>query len=155
MPSQWIDLSSQGSGSKGAVYINAGWSYSLTGMYQVAPDRKWGFNVSAAITGREGYPIPYYVGRVGGFNQGSVNIQATVDSDDFQNDDVQIVDLRLEKEFTVGGDVNFTIGVEAFNIFNESTVLQREHRLSRGNTNWVREIVSPRVFRVGARFRFQ
>jgi hypothetical protein len=148
--------SGTGSGSKGGIYISAGWSYSLTGMYQIAPDRKWGFNASAAINGREGYAIPYFIGRVGGFASGTLNnnLQATADSDDFSNDDVHIVDLRLEKDFDIGDSFNFTLGLELFNALNESTVLQRQHRLGVGNRNHVLEIVSPRVWRVGVRFRF-
>jgi len=146
--------SGAGSGAKGGIYINAGWSYSVTGMYQVAPDRNWGFNVSAAINGREGYPIPYFIGAVRGFNQGTVSLQATDDADDFSNDDIQIVDLRLEKDFDIGDSFNFTLGLELFNAFNDATVLQRQHRLNTGASNNVLETVSPRVWRVGVRFRF-
>ncbi len=52
--------SGTGSGSKGGVYINSKWSYSVNGLYQVAPDRPWGFNLAGNLTGREGYPIPYF-----------------------------------------------------------------------------------------------
>jgi hypothetical protein len=148
--------SGTGSGAKGGIYISAGWSYSLTGMYQIAPDRKWGFNASAAITGREGYAHPYYIGRVPGFASGTTNnnIQATADSDDFANDDVHIVDLRLEKDIDIGDSFNVTVGLELFNALNEATVLQRQHRLGIGTSNHVLEVVSPRVWRIGVRFRF-
>ena len=145
--------SGTGSGSKGAVYINAGWSYSLTGMYQIAPDKNWGFNVSAALTGREGYPIPYFQRFGGRFVAGSINLQATEQADQFSNDDVHVVDLRVEKEFGFN-NYNFTLGLELFNALNESTVLQRQHRLAIGTTGFVNEILSPRVWRVGVRFRF-
>ena len=52
--------SGTGSGSKGGVYINSKWSYSLNGLYQIAPDRPWGFNVALNLNGRQGYPIPYF-----------------------------------------------------------------------------------------------
>ena len=148
--------SGTGSGSKGGVYINAGWSYSVTGMYQIAPDRNWGFNVSAALSGREGYPVPYFFGRVGGFAEGALNtnVQATGDADAFQLDDVHLVDLRVEKEFGFN-DFNFTVGLELFNAFNDSTVLQRQHRLNVGTSDFVQEILSPRIFRAGLRFRFK
>ena len=141
---------------RGGVYINAGWSYSVTGMYQIAPDRKWGFNVSAALNGHEGYPVPYFIGRVSGFAEGSLNtnIQATANADDFQLDDVHLLDLRLEKEFGFD-DFNFTVGVELFNALNDSTVLQRQHRLGISTSDYVQEILSPRIFRAGVRFRFK
>jgi hypothetical protein len=147
--------SGTGSGSKGGIYINAGWSYSLTGMYQIAPDRKWGFNVSAAINGREGYALPFFRRPSSAAENlvGSLSLQATDNADDYQYDDIHIVDLRVEKEFSLK-DSRFTVGVELFNAFNESTVLQRQHRLGLGSTDFVREIVSPQVFRLGVRFAF-
>src|SRR4029077_4866083 len=46
----------QGSGN---VFINGRWSYNLNGLYQIAPDRSWGFNVAANLSGRQGYPLRY------------------------------------------------------------------------------------------------
>src|SRR6185369_5554015 len=43
------------SGQQPNVFINSKWSYSLSGLYQVAPDRPWGFNLAASLTGRQGY----------------------------------------------------------------------------------------------------
>ncbi len=37
-----------GSGAKAGICISSQWSYSMSGMYQVAPDKAWGFNVAAA-----------------------------------------------------------------------------------------------------------
>jgi len=39
----------------GGPNINSKWSYSLNGLYQVAPDRPWGFkNAALNLTGRQG-----------------------------------------------------------------------------------------------------
>ena len=38
--------SGTGSGNKGNVYVNSKWAYNFNGLYQVAPDRPWGFNVA-------------------------------------------------------------------------------------------------------------
>lgn len=145
--------SGTGSGSKGGVYINSNWSYSINGLYQVAPDRPWGFNLAANVTGREGYPVPYFR-RVARQNiPGSANVQV-VGSDEFRNDDINVLDARIEKEFTFS-DVGFTVGVDVFNALNENFVLQRQHRLGIGTTNNVTEILSPRIFRIGARLSFR
>ena len=40
------------------VILQSSWSWNLNGMFQVAPDRPWGFNVAANLHGREGYPLP-------------------------------------------------------------------------------------------------
>jgi hypothetical protein len=152
--------SGTGSGSKGGIYINSKWSYSVNGMYQIAPDRPWGFNVAANLNGREGYPVPYFRRRGGNtadeanFNFITQNIQVTADADEFRLDDIHIVDARVEKEFSFA-DFGLTVGVDVFNVFNEQYVLQRAHRLTRSNSDNVQEIVSPRIFRLGARVSFR
>jgi hypothetical protein len=145
--------SGTGSGSKGGVYINSNWSYSVNGLYQIAPDRPWGFNVGANFTGREGYPIPYFarISRAG--IPGATNVQV-VGNEDFRNPDVHVVDLRVEKELTFS-DLGVTVGLDLFNALNENYVLQRQQRLGIGTSNHVTEIISPRIFRVGARLSFR
>jgi hypothetical protein len=145
--------SGTGSGSKGGVYINSNWSYSMNGLYQVAPDKPWGFNLAANLTGREGYPVPYFR-RVARNNiPGSANVQV-VGSDEFRNDDINVIDARIEKEFAFS-DIGLTVGVDVFNALNENFVLQRQHRLAIGTTNNVTEVISPRIFRIGARLSFR
>ena len=144
------------SGSKAGVYINSKWAYSLNGLYQIAPDHPWGFNVALSTTGRQGYPVPYYVrvGLPGNENGASAFVQATDRPDTFRLQNVNIVDARVEKEFTFS-DVGLTLGVDCFNVFNEAYVLQRQHRLRLGSSDYVREITSPRIFRIGARVSFR
>jgi len=145
--------SGTGSGSKGGVYINSNWSYSVNGMYQIAPDRPWGFNVAGNLTGRQGYPIPYFT-RTGRNNiPGSVNVSVAGD-DEFRNQDIHVLDARVEKEFTFS-DFGLTLGVDVFNALNEAYVLQRQHRLGNARTDNVTEILSPRIFRLGARVSFR
>jgi hypothetical protein len=161
--------SGTGSGPKGAVYINSNWSYSVNGLYQIAPDRPWGFNTALSVTGREGYPLPYFE-RLGfgarGF-PGFTRVQVTEDPDKFRLDDIHIVDARVEKEFTFS-DFGLTLGVDVFNVLNASYVQQRSHRLRaplnaetiRLNpfapyADYVTEVTSPRIFRLGARFSFR
>ncbi len=149
--------SGTGSGSKGGVYINSNWSYSLTGMYQIAPDQPWGFNVSASLNGREGYPIPYYrrasLDGVTGIQVGGATAINLIDPADYRNDDIMLLDMRVEKEFNLK-NFSFTGSIDGFNLFNDSTVLQRQHRLRIGSSDQVQEIVSARVFRIGVRFSF-
>jgi hypothetical protein len=156
--------SGNGSGSKANVCISSTWSYSMSGMYQIAPDRAWGFNVSAALNGHQGYADPYYIrARRSGFPTSTRNVLATARPDDYRNDDVHVLDLRLEKEFRFDR-FGLTLGVDCFNALNSSTVLQRELRLSyptftsssdlRTTGDNVVEVLSPRIFRLGARFSF-
>jgi hypothetical protein len=44
-------------------------------MYQVAPDRPWGFNLAGNLTGRQGYPIPYFTRVTRNNIPGSTSVQ--------------------------------------------------------------------------------
>jgi hypothetical protein len=146
------------SGSKGNVFISSQWSYSLNGMYQIAPDHPWGFNVAANLTGRQGYPLRYVqrvVRSTISDNAGTgVDIPVDADPDAFRYPDIHVVDLRVEKEFTFS-DFGLTLGADVFNVLNESYVLQRQGVLARNNSDFVTEILSPRVVRLGARLSFR
>jgi hypothetical protein len=155
--------SGTGSGAKGGIYINSEWSYSVNGLYQISPDRPWGFNVALNLTGRQGYPIPYFwltpqTGAPGGVfareNYAQTSVQVTNSEDEFRLDDIHMVDARIEKEFTFS-DFGLTIGADVFNVFNESYVLQVNHRLDQTTSDNVREITSPRIIRLGARLSFR
>jgi outer membrane receptor protein involved in Fe transport len=76
------------------------------------------------------------------------------DPDAFRYPDVHVVDLRAEKKFTFS-DFGLTLGVDVFNALNEPYVLQRQGVLARNNSDHVLEILSPRVYRVGARVSFR
>ena len=153
-----LQNSGNGSGPKAQVFISSGWSYSLTGMYQIANDRPWGFNVAANLNGREGYPLPYVsqITRATITDVPGVGVSIPVDSDAdaFRYDDVHVLDLRAEKEFTFS-DFGLTVGVDVFNALNESYVLQRQGVLGLDNSDHVLEVLSPRVYRLGARISFR
>ena len=140
---------SAGSGDKGDIWAGSRWSFNVNTLYQVAPDQPWGFNVGASVTGREGFVSPPYV-NVGGPSR-RVQVSAF---DDFRNDDIIYFDARIDKEFKVG-DLGITVSIDGFNLFNEDYVLQRQRNLSAGTANQVREVMSPRVFRLGVKLNFR
>ncbi len=157
------------SGPKGDVFINSLWSYSLSALYQLAPDRPWGLNLAANLNGRQGYPVPYNVAFNPGDDIGIRNVLVVGDVEDVRVPDVHQLNLRVEKELKVG-EVGLTLSFDAFNVTNESLVIQRESSIaatrinlatgaqsSVGSTSgdFVREIVSPRIFRLGARLSFR
>ena len=137
-----------------SVWMQSTWQWNLNGMYQVAPDRSWGFNVAANLNGREGFPIPYFV-PVQGLDGISRNILAPNNVEDFRNDNIAIMDLRLEKEFRASGNTSLTFSIDAFNIFNDGAVLQRFDNLNSGAAAWVTETLSPRIFRLGVRLNWR
>ncbi len=143
-----------GSGAKADVWIQSGWQYNVNGMYQVAPDRPWGFNVAANIFGREGYPLPYFLDITTSDGQAR-DILAVSEVDQFRVDDIFTVDLRLDKEFAASGNVSFTVGADVFNLLNENYIMQRERGLSRGSADFLRETLSPRIWRLSARVNWK
>jgi Carboxypeptidase regulatory-like domain len=163
------------SGAKGNVFINSNWSFDVSGLYQVAPDRPWGFNVAANVNGRQGYPLPYNVQIDPGDDISTRNVLVVRDVEKFRNEDLYVLNARIEKELSFS-DWGLTLSLDAFNLFNSQRVLQRETNVSGyltevgdptcgdnledclvggGAGDYVREIVSPQVFRIGARVSFR
>ncbi len=140
--------SGTGSGAKGGVYINAEWAYNLTGAYQIPViETTLGFN----LTGRQGYPIPY-IHRVT-TSEGFKFLLIEDDPAETRHDDIHTLDLRLAKDLRFGG-VGLTVSADVFNVLNNDNILQRNTRLGTATGNRITEIVSPRVFRFGARLTF-
>lgn len=145
---------SQSGGTKADVFIGSSWSFNAYGLYQVAPDRPWGFNAALSVTGREGYASPAVIrsaARPSGIGRALVEVGGSVD--EFRNDDVIVLDARLEKEFTVGG-LSLLVGLDGFNLTNEAYTLQTNRRLDLGNRNTIKETLSPRIFRLGLTVRY-
>jgi hypothetical protein len=144
-----VQGSGAGSGAKGGVYINSKWSYNLTGAYQIPfIETSLGFN----FVGRQGYAIPY-IHRVP-TSEGNKFLLIDDDPTGHRHKDITNLDLRLAKDIRVAGGVGVTISVDAFNVFNNQTILQRNTRLGIASGNRITEQISPRVFRLGARLTF-
>ena len=146
-------VQSTGSG-RNESWLQSDWGWNLNGMYQVAPDRPWGFNVAANMTGRQGYPIPYYRNRTG-LDGISRSIQAAPNIDDYRMEDLFSMDMRLEKEFRTTGNLGLTFSIDAFNIFNDGVVLDRFRNTTSGNVGWISTSLAPRVFRLGVRLNWR
>ena len=151
-------VASAGSGPKQFVFINSKFSYTLNGMYQVAPDRPWGFNLAGNFTGHQGYALPYFVSipYSGSNYPGGGSLFASVLAgrpDAHRLPGLNVFDARVEKALAFA-DFGVTLGVDVFNLFNNSTITQRVSNLGQPNTNFVNEILAPRVFRFGARVNF-
>ncbi|HWM92358.1 MAG TPA: TonB-dependent receptor [Thermoanaerobaculia bacterium] len=146
------------SGAKGNVFISSGWSYSLNGLYQIAPEQPWGFNLGASLNGREGYPLRYArrVNRAPIADTPGVGLDVPVASDanTFRFPDVHLLDLRVEKEFRLS-DFGVTVGADVFNVLNESYVLQRQSVLNLSSSDHVLEVLSPRILRLGVRLSWR
>ena len=148
-----VGFRSTGSGDKASVFLSSKWQFYLNAMYQLP----LGFNVAGSFFGRQGYPINWWR-RVGGPDGESRDV-AVSDLDNQRYDDVYDLDLRIEKVIPITSSANVTVSADCFNVTNEDTVLQRFNRLNRsnlavGNTNEIKEIQGPRVWRFGLRIAF-
>jgi hypothetical protein len=127
-------------------------------MYQVAPDRRWGFNLAANLTGRQGYPIRYgrriFRDTLADTPGLGIVVPVTSDVDRFRYPDIHTLDLRVAKDFHFS-DLGLTLSADLFNALNQSYVLQRQGVLGGNRGDHVQEILSPRVFRLGARLSFR
>ncbi len=134
------------------TFLDSRWQAHLSGLYQVAPERLWGFDFSANVYAREGYPLPYFVQVVSALDGIARRVQAVEDVDDFRTDDLVTVDLRLAKELPLFGDrLGVTLSADLFNALNEGTVARHELQLNLPRTDFVNETLSPRVWRLGVR----
>ena len=122
----------------------------MSGLYQLG----WGVNVAGNVLGRQGYPTIYYhrVGNPDAFT--TFILVKPLEVDRFRYPDVYTFDGRIEKEVKLYGATNVTLLMEGFNLFNKASTLQVNSRINTATANEVREILSPRIFRFGARFTF-
>ncbi|HEY0140151.1 MAG TPA: TonB-dependent receptor [Thermoanaerobaculia bacterium] len=136
------------SGAKGAVWINSEWAVNAAAVYQIPFIET---NLGANFTMRQGYPV-LYVHSIGVPGEGNKAVLVDdVDAERLPNP--YSLDLRLSKDFRFRG-VGLELALDAFNVTNEQTVLQRNATLTSSTVNRIRELQSPRVLRFGARVTF-
>ncbi|MEJ2085683.1 MAG: TonB-dependent receptor plug domain-containing protein, partial [Acidobacteriota bacterium] len=139
---------------RGTSALSSTWQWNVNGMYQVAPERVWGFNIAANLTGRQGYPIPYSRFITG--SDGITRIIGVADSvTDFRYDDIFTADVRWEKEFAASSDTSLTFSIDGFNIFNTGTVISRENNVLSNREGWILGTVNPRIWRLGVRLNWR
>jgi len=138
-------------GNKTNIFTGSKWSFNMNGIYQIAPDHPWGFNVAASVTGRQGYITPPFARSSGPVGTRNVQLAGI---DEFRNPNLYVFDARIEKEFHFN-DLNLTLGVDGFNLTNASYILQRERNINSGRFFESNERLSPRIFRLGATVRFR
>lgn len=143
-------------GVKTAVYLNSRWALNVNGLYQVAPQRPWGFDVGFDLYARDGYPVPYFQTVTAASTGDGIARQVLLvrEAGSDRNDDVLTLNLRVGKEISwKRGEV--ALGLEVFNLFNDSAVLQRQNELGIPVGAHVLEVLSPRVYRLGLQVRLR
>ena len=133
---------------RGNIFLNAGYTFKLSGLYLLP--RNW--TVGGFFQLRDGYPNPpVLLSSAGGFGPNQYQVEPFGER---RLSDVQLLNLRIEKDAHFGDGLSLGLALDICNLFNADTILQRERQLNSRAYDQLVEIVSPRVIRLGARFSF-
>jgi hypothetical protein len=136
-------------GAKTNTFFNATWQMSLNALYQIGA----GFEVAGALFGREGYPKGIVLNVPCGADGTCRSVPAT-GLDTQRYDPVWTMDLRLSKTQKIAGNASIKLDLDMFNLFNSGLTLAQSRRSNTSTFGRIDEIISPRIFRLGARLSF-
>lgn len=126
----------------------ARWSFETNGLVRLGQGR---YVLLATVKGRQGQPLPYFR-QVVRERAGAASVQVTDRPDSFRTDDLFTVDAALERHVWVGKDVSFSFALQALNLLDERTVLERELDLGTSRAGFADEALPSRTLRVEVRF---
>ena len=150
-----------GSGKGNIFMVLPRYQMILTGAYQA----KWDINLGLNYVMREGYATPFYASSVAFDGSGdedtfpedvlasAKNVLLSTDVDKFRLPTVHSFDARVSKMFAIQR-ANLHLDFDVFNLFNTSTVLVRQIDINAASFNAPREIMNPRIARIGFRVQF-
>jgi hypothetical protein len=141
-----------GSGKSNIYMIQPRYQFIANGMWQ----GPWGLNFGANLLTRQGFGQMFNRSQVA--TGDPLTPQKTIlvipeDVAGFRLSTVTSLDVRVEKAFTIGRS-NLIFDLDVFNVTNADTVLGREYDLRLSSFNRVREIMNPRILRLGLRMNF-
>ena len=128
------------------------YQFNASALYQLP----WGINVAGNLVAREGFGQPFFATVESSDPSAPEKRVLLVDPDESRLPGVVSLDLRAGKSFNFGGH-ELALDLDMFNVLNQSTVLGRQYdTTATGSTgfNQPLEIMNPRLFRLGVRFRF-
>jgi hypothetical protein len=146
---------SSGSGKSNIFITLPKYQFVTTFSYQL----KWGLNVGVNYLLRQGSAAPYYIGADNEATQDLTlgagrDVVVVNNVEDFHLPVLHSLDGRISKAF-VYKSYTANIDLDCFNLFNNSTTLQRQFNLDAPNADSILEIMNPRIFRIGVRFSFK
>jgi len=132
------------------VFVSARWTAGAS-LAATLPAR---LEVAANLHARDGFPIPYFeVGNTGDPSGGAKNVLIAPHLDSFRLPTLVLLDARLARGFALGR-ATLTAAVDAFNLLNRSTTLQVARDFELPAFDRPRELLRPRIFRLGLDVRF-
>jgi hypothetical protein len=133
------------------VFLHSRWDYTVAGLYRA----RAGIGLAILFHGREGYPLLYYE-NVDGSDGRTRSVAVTHEDDPLRFDNIHLADVRLEKDLVAAkGRAAVTVSLDALNVFNFTPPIERMTQLETPTADFVREIVAPRILRVGLRLELR
>ncbi|HEY3382783.1 MAG TPA: carboxypeptidase regulatory-like domain-containing protein [Vicinamibacterales bacterium] len=146
-------VSAAGGSGKSSIYmVQPSYQIIANGAYQLPYDVDLGAN----FIYRQGYPMPWNRSTSGGFSDALGSSKTLLLPSDFgmaRLPAISSLDLRIGKRQKIS-KVTLNFDLDIFNITNNATVLGREYKYTSGNYTLVREIMQPRILRLGLRVQF-
>jgi hypothetical protein len=106
------------------------------------------------VYARDGFPVPYYeVADTGDPTGGAKNVLVSPSLDRYRLPAVFLLDARLGRTFGVGRG-QLRLDVDVFNVLNRGTTLQVARDVEAPAFGRPREILRPRMVRLGIGYRF-
>jgi hypothetical protein len=135
---------------RGDVFVNARW----TAGGSVAARLPARIDVAANASARDGFPIPYFqVGNTGDPTGAAKSVLIAPHVDSYRLPALVLVDARIARGFALGRGT-LTAAADVFNLLNVSTTLQVARDIELPAFDRPREIVRPRIVRLGLEYRF-
>ena len=149
--SQYSPTASPGGGFPISISINARWNAKFGGTYKLP---WWGIGLSAIDDVTQGYP---YLSAINISSRGNGSAGTTVlvaKPGDQRLPDVQNLNGRVDKSFTIKERVKVIGSLDIYNIFNSNTILGMQPNQNSANANYIDYILSPRLLRLGVKISF-
>jgi hypothetical protein len=135
---------------RGDVVVNGRWMGGATTEVRLP----WSLRAAAHLHARDGFPIPYFqVASTGDPTAGAKNVLISPHLDTHRLPALVLLDVRVARELALGPG-RATLLVDIFNLTNRSTTLQVARDVELPAFGRPREIVRPRLVRVGLEYRF-
>jgi hypothetical protein len=114
----------------------------------------WRLEAALTVNARDGFPIPYLqVGSTGDPTAGSKSVLVAPSVDTYRLPSLVLADTRLARGFGLGPG-RLTVSLDVFNLANAGTELQVARDVELASFDRTREIVRPRIFRLGVSWLF-
>jgi hypothetical protein len=135
---------------RGDVFVNARWQ---AGAF-VEGRLPWGLTAAAHANARDGFPVPYFeVADTGDPTGGAKSVLVAPTLDRYRLPPVFLLDVRLGRAIALRRGT-LRLDLDAFNVLNRGTTLQVARDVEQPAFARPREILRPRIVRLGLGYRF-